>query len=100
MTVTRYTILAIRTTTLGALLVGFTAVAGAQKTKPTQGGPPITTQGAIKSNPKADKGQARPNTLRLSRTNHVAPAGAIAGSTLTVGVRQELDVVALPCAGC
>lgn len=48
-----------------------------------------------------DQTQARPNTLRLTRTNNVTPKGGVAGSMLSVSVAQELDVVALPCAtGC
>jgi hypothetical protein len=49
---------------------------------------------------KTDGTQARPNTLRLTRTNNVTPAGAVAGSQLSVSVAQELDVVAAPCPGC
>jgi hypothetical protein len=49
---------------------------------------------------KTDGTQARPNTFRLTRTNNVTPAGAVAGSQLSVSVSQELDVVAAPCPGC
>jgi len=45
---------------------------------------------------KAEKDQSRPNQLELTRTNHVAPAGAVAGSDVSVSVQNELDVVALP----
>jgi hypothetical protein len=48
----------------------------------------------------ADKGQARTNTLRITRTNRISPAGAVTGSELTVGVVNELDVVAAPCPTC
>ncbi|MFT3692446.1 MAG: hypothetical protein QM831_04845 [Kofleriaceae bacterium] len=49
---------------------------------------------------KADQDKPRTNTLRLERTNHVTPAGAAAGSTFTVGVRTELDVVVAACPSC
>ena len=45
---------------------------------------------------KADQTQARPNQLTLTRENHVAPKGAVAGSTFSVSVDNELDVVAQP----
>lgn len=45
---------------------------------------------------KADKDQARENTLELRRTNHVAPAGAIGGSDFAVSVEQRLGVLAQP----
>jgi hypothetical protein len=45
---------------------------------------------------KAEKDQAHPNTLQLSRTNQVVPRGAIAGSMFSVSVENEIDVVALP----
>jgi hypothetical protein len=45
---------------------------------------------------KADKDQARTNTLEVRRTNHVAPAGAIAGSDFAVSIEQRLEVVAAP----
>jgi hypothetical protein len=45
---------------------------------------------------KAEKDQARPNTLQLTRTNQVVPKGAVAGSTFSVSIENELDVVALP----
>ena len=45
---------------------------------------------------KAEKDQAHPNQLILSRENHVAPKGAVAGSTFSVSVDNELDVIALP----
>jgi hypothetical protein len=44
----------------------------------------------------AHRDQARTNTLELRRTNNVAPAGAFGGSTFSVTVDQELEVVALP----
>src|SRR5665647_687725 len=56
MTMSRLTLTAIRSTLLGALLVGFATMAIAQKTKPPVG-PPLTTQGTMKSSPKAEKGQ-------------------------------------------
>ena len=49
---------------------------------------------------KTDKQQPQPNTIRLTRTNNVIPAGAVVGSMLTVGVVNQLDVVAAPCPTC
>jgi hypothetical protein len=43
---------------------------------------------------KADKSQPRQRTLRLLRTNRVAPAGGAAGSTWGVTIENQLDVVA------
>lgn len=48
----------------------------------------------------ADKDQARTNTLRITRTNRISPAGAVTGSQFTVGVENELDIVAAPCPTC
>ena len=45
---------------------------------------------------KAEKDQARDNTLELSRTNHVTPAGAVAGSDFAVTVTNRLDVIVAP----
>jgi hypothetical protein len=45
---------------------------------------------------KAEKDKAQENTLRLSRADRVTPAGAAGGSELTVSVRNELGVVAMP----
>lgn len=59
MTTSRLTLIALRSTLLGALLIGFASMAVAQKTKP------VTTQGTIKSSPKADKGQAVRATDKL-----------------------------------
>lgn len=63
MNVIRLQQFAIRATTLGALLTGAAGVSLAQKTKPA--GPPVTTQGSVKSNPKADKGQATAEAARV-----------------------------------
>jgi hypothetical protein len=49
---------------------------------------------------KASKDRAQTNTMRLTRQNRVTPAGAVTGSELTVGVENELDVVASPCPSC
>ena len=57
--------IAIRTTALGALLAGFATVAAAQKEK-HPAGPPATTMGTMKSNPKAAKGQT---TAEAKRTD-------------------------------
>jgi hypothetical protein len=48
---------------------------------------------------KSNRGQAQTNTLRLTRTNGVVPKGAVAGSKVSVGVANQLDVVAMPCTG-
>jgi hypothetical protein len=48
----------------------------------------------------ADKSAARTNTIRLTRTNRVTPAGAVDGSTFAVSVSNEVDVVAAPCPSC
>ena len=45
---------------------------------------------------KAEKDQARTNTIELSRTDMVTPAGAIAGSQFTVRVRNDIQVVVQP----
>lgn len=45
---------------------------------------------------KADKDNARENTIELVRMNRVSPAGAVAGSDVTVAVENWIDVVALP----
>jgi hypothetical protein len=45
---------------------------------------------------KAEKDQARPNTLELTRANQVVPKGAIAGSMFSVTIQNDLDVIALP----
>lgn len=49
---------------------------------------------------KTDQTQARTNTVRLTRTNRTTPSGAVTGSMFSVGVSNELDVVAAPCATC
>jgi hypothetical protein len=49
---------------------------------------------------KYNKDQTTMNTLRLTRTNQIAPKGAVAGSTFSVSVAQELDVVAAACMTC
>lgn len=43
---------------------------------------------------KADKSQARQQTLQLSRTNRVVPSGAAAGSSWEVTIENRLDVIA------
>ncbi len=44
----------------------------------------------------ADADQAKPNELRLERSNRVVPAGAIAGSEFSVRIENRIDVVAQP----
>jgi hypothetical protein len=50
------------------------------------------TAGAL----KAEKDKAIENTIELSRTNRVTPAGAIAGSDFSVRVENWITVVAQP----
>lgn len=45
---------------------------------------------------KSDQNQARENTLRISRSNRVVPAGGAAGSEWSVSIRNEIDVLAAP----
>ncbi len=45
---------------------------------------------------KSNKDQSQTSTINLRRTNQVVPAGAVAGSTLSVSVRNGVDVVAMP----
>lgn len=44
---------------------------------------------------KSSKDQIEQNTIRLTRTNRVTPAGGAAGSELAASVENEIDVVAL-----
>ncbi len=48
---------------------------------------------------KAEKDKAHENRLEIARTNHVVPAGAVAGSDFAVTVTNRLDVLAAPNAG-
>jgi hypothetical protein len=50
---------------------------------------------------RADPQQARTDTLRLTRENDVTPAGAAAGSLVSVTIENDVEVVALanPAAG-
>jgi hypothetical protein len=66
---------AIRATVLSALLVGTAGVAMAQKVKPA--GPPVTTKGAVNSNPKADKGQATAEAARVEARERKAEKSAL-----------------------
>jgi hypothetical protein len=43
---------------------------------------------------KAEKDRTRVNTVQLTRTNRVTPAGAAAGSELAVSIENDIDVVA------
>jgi len=45
---------------------------------------------------KAEQDKARENTLRITRTNRVTPAGAAGGSEWSVTIRNEIQVVAQP----
>jgi hypothetical protein len=44
---------------------------------------------------RAETGQARTDTIRLTRTNRVEPAGALAGSNWQVSITNSVEVVAL-----
>jgi hypothetical protein len=59
----------------------------------------ITDSGSYSMGPgtlKADKDDARANTIELRRENRVTPAGAIAGSSFVVTIEQRLEVLAQP----
>jgi hypothetical protein len=43
---------------------------------------------------KSSKDHAQPNTIQLTRTNRVTPAGAAGGSELSVSIENTIDVVA------
>lgn len=45
---------------------------------------------------KAEKDKARENRIAVRRTNHVVPAGAVAGSDFAVSIENRVEVVALP----
>ena len=75
MTNSRLILIASRTTVLGALLAGFATLAVAQKPKPPVG-PPVITQGTVKSNPKADKGQAMAEAQRAEARDDKAVRAA------------------------
>jgi hypothetical protein len=45
---------------------------------------------------KAEKDRARENSIELSRTNRVTPAGAVGGSELSVRIENRISVVAQP----
>lgn len=47
-----------------------------------------------------EKDQTKMDTIRLTRTNSITPKGAIGGSTFSVSVSQELDVIASACPTC
>jgi hypothetical protein len=47
-----------------------------------------------------EKDQTKANTIRLTRTNAIAPKGGADGSSFTVGVANEIDVVAMACPSC
>lgn len=47
-----------------------------------------------------DKGQTKQNTIGITRTDAISPRGAVAGSSFSVSVTNELDVVALACTNC
>jgi Spy/CpxP family protein refolding chaperone len=64
MNITRLQSIAMRAVVLGAVVAVTANVAVAQKAKPS--GPPVVTKGTVKSNPKADKGQAQAEASRLA----------------------------------
>jgi hypothetical protein len=45
---------------------------------------------------KAEKDKAKENRIEIRRTNHVSPAGAVAGSDFAVSIENRVDVLALP----
>jgi hypothetical protein len=45
---------------------------------------------------RAEKDQARPNQLELTRTNQVVPGGAVAGSSFAVTISNRIDVIVAP----
>lgn len=49
---------------------------------------------------RAEKDKTKTNRLRITRTNRVSPAGAVAGSSMAVSVANEIEVVAMPCPSC
>ena len=61
MTTSRMKRMARRTAAASALLTGFASIVVAQSAR---GGPPVTTQGEVKSNAKAAKGQAKASSKR------------------------------------
>jgi hypothetical protein len=68
MTISRVQQLAIRAMMLGAFLASTAVNVAAQK----QDGPPKVTKGTVKSNPKADKGQATAEAARVEARNRKA----------------------------
>jgi hypothetical protein len=44
---------------------------------------------------RAEKDKTRENTIELRRSNHVVPGGAVAGSSFSVSIENDLDVIAL-----
>jgi hypothetical protein len=44
----------------------------------------------------AESDKAKENTLRITRTNRVTPAGGAAGSEWEVSIRNEIEVLAAP----
>jgi hypothetical protein len=64
---------------------------------------PITDSGTYSMPALAlryEKDQTKANTIRLTRSSSIAPKGAVAGSTFSVGIANELDVVATACTTC
>lgn len=45
---------------------------------------------------KAEKDKAREDRLELSRTNHIVPRGAIAGSDFAVTISNRIDIIVAP----
>jgi hypothetical protein len=48
----------------------------------------------------ASKDQTRPATVELTRSNQITPAGAAVGSSMTVGVENDIDVIVMACPTC
>lgn len=77
MTMSRLHHIAIRATILGALVAGTAGAAIAQQVKP-----PVVTKGSVKSNPKADKGQATAEAARASARDRKATKDAFKAARL------------------
>jgi hypothetical protein len=45
---------------------------------------------------KAEKDKSKENRIEIRRTNHVSPAGAVAGSDFAVSIENRVDVLAQP----
>ena len=93
MTTSRMKRMARRTAAASALLTGFASIVVAQSAR---GGPPVTTQGEVKSNAKAAKGQAKAHDKAEHAAWKLAKAerkAVLRGITLTAAQRGAADAV-------